>query len=79
MNWKVVAGVTLGLFGAGIAVGYAAQKKGIPRDQIGRWLVKGATRRVLRLTDAVQGSLPDEPPQRIAAALAEPPPRPGAP
>ena len=78
MNWKVAAGVTLGLFGAGVAVGYAAQKKGIPQDQIGRWLLKGVTRRMMLLTDTVRDALPDAPPKRIADALAEPPPRPGA-
>ena len=77
MNWKIAGTVTLGLFGAGVAVGYAAQKRGIPQDQIGRWVLKGVTRRVLRLTDAVRDVLPDEPPKRIAEAIAEPPPRPG--
>jgi hypothetical protein len=78
MNWKVAAGVTLGLFGAGVTVGCLAQKKGIPRDQIGRWVLKGATRRILRLTDAVRDVLPNDPPRRLAESLAEPPPRPGA-
>lgn len=77
MNWKIAGAVTLGLFGAGVAVGYAAQKKGIPQDQIGRWLLKGVTRRVMLLTDAVRDALPDDPPKRIAEAIAEPPPRPG--
>ena len=78
MNWKLAAGVTLGLFGAGVAVGYAAQKRGIPQDQIGRWVLKGLTRRVMLLTDAVREALPDEPPKRLADAMAEAPPRPGA-
>lgn len=78
MNWKIAGAVTLGLFGAGVAVGYAAQKKGIPQDQIGRWVLKGVTRRVILLTDAVRDVLPDDPPQRIADALATPSPRPGA-
>lgn len=78
MNWKIAGAVTVGLFGAGIAVGYAAQKKGIPQDQIGRWALKGITRRVLLLTDAVRDALPDEPPKRLADALDEPSPRPGA-
>lgn len=78
MSWKVAAGVTGVLFGAGVAVGYAAQKKGIPQDQIGRWLLKGATRRALRLTDAVREVLPSDLPKRLAEALAEPPPRPGS-
>lgn len=78
MNWKIAGAVTLGLFGAGVAVGYAAQKKGIPQDQIGRWVLKGVTRRVLLLTDAVRDVLPDDPPKRIADALATPSPRPGA-
>ncbi len=69
MNWKIAGAFTLGLFGAGVAVGYAAQKRGIPQDQIGRWLLKGATRRVLRLKDAVRDALPDGPPQRLADVL----------
>ena len=77
MNWKMAAGLTVGLFGAGVAVGYAAQKRGVPQDQIGRWVLKGVTRRVLRLTDAVRDVLPDDPPKRLADALVEPPPRPG--
>ena len=74
MNWKVAVGVTGVLFGAGVAVGYAAQKRGIPQDQIGRWVLKGATRRALRLADAVRDVLPNEPPKRLNEALAEPPP-----
>ncbi len=77
MNWKIAGAVTVGLFGAGVAVGYAAQKRGIPQDQIGRWLLKGATRRALRLSDAIRDALPDDDPKRIADAIAEPPPRPG--
>lgn len=77
MTWKLAAGVTLTLFGAGVAVGYAAQKRGIPQDQIGRWVLKETTRRVLRLTDAVRDVLPAEPPKRLADALAESPPKPG--
>jgi hypothetical protein len=76
VNWKVFTGVTAGLFGAGIAVGFAAQKRGIPQDKVGRWLLKETTRRVLRVTDAVRDALPDEPPKRLAEALAEEPPRP---
>ena len=78
MNWKIAGTVTLGLFGAGVAVGYAAQKRGVPQDQIGRWVLKGVTRRVLKLTDAVRDVLPDDPPKRLADALDQPPPRPGA-
>lgn len=74
MSWKTATAVTIGLFGAGIAVGYAAQKRGIPQDQIGRWLLKGITRRGLWLIDAVGDALPDDPPQPLAAALAEPSP-----
>ena len=77
MNWKIAAGVTVGLFGAGVALGIAAEKKGIPQDQIGRWLLKGVTRRVLRLSDAVRDVLPDDPPSALAEALRETPPRPG--
>ena len=76
MNWKVAGAVTLGLFGAGVAVGIAAQKRGIPQDQIGRWVLKGITRQALRLGDAVRDVLPDDPPKRLADAIAEPAPRP---
>ncbi len=76
MNWKLAAGVTVGLFGAGIAVGYAAQKRGIPQDKIARWALKGVTRRVLRLADTLRDALPDDPPQRLTAALAASAPEP---
>lgn len=76
MNWKVAGAVTVGLFGAGIAVGYAAQKRGIPQDQIGRWVLKGVTRRVLALSDALREAMPDDAPKRLADALDEAPPRP---
>ena len=77
MKWKLAAGVTVGLFAAGVALGAAAQKRGIPKDQIGRWILKGATRRVVRLTDSVRELLPDDPPKQIAEAITEPGPRPG--
>lgn len=78
MSWKMAAGVTIGLFGAGIVVGYEAQRRGIPQDQIGRWLVKGVTRRALWLIDAAKEALPDEPPERLKDAIAGPSPRPVA-
>lgn len=77
MTWKTAAGITLGLFGAGVAVGYAAQKRGIPQDQVGRWLLKEGIRRVLRVTDAARDLLPDDPPKRLPDVLAESAPRPG--
>ncbi|MFZ5479267.1 MAG: hypothetical protein ACOZNI_21055 [Myxococcota bacterium] len=76
MNWKWAVGITAGLFGAGVAVGYVAHKRGIPQDEIGRWLVKGATRRALRLYDSVRDVLPDEAPVPLARAIEEAPPRP---
>lgn len=76
MNWKVAGAVTLSLFGAGVAVGYAAQKRGIPQNQIGRWVLKGVTRRVLLLADSVQEVLPAESPKRLGEALNDAPPRP---
>lgn len=72
MSMKVAVGVTLGLFGAGVAVGYAAQKRGIPQDKVPRWLVKESLRRVLRVTDAVRAALPADTPKALADALAEP-------
>jgi hypothetical protein len=72
-----VLGITAGLFGAGVAVGYVAQKKGVPQDQVGRWLVKGVTRRALHLVDAVRDALPDDEAQPLAHAVVSEPPRPG--
>lgn len=63
MNWKIAGAVTVGLFGAGVAVGYAAQKNGIRQDQIGRWALKGITRKVLLLTDAVRDALQERSPR----------------
>lgn len=76
MNWKLVGGVTAGLFGAGIAVGYAAQKRGIPQDQVARWLLKGVVRRALRMGDIARDMLPSTEPQLLAEALIASPPRP---
>lgn len=76
MNWKWVAGITVGLFGAGVAVGYVAQKRGIPQDQVGRWLVKGAVRRVLVASDAVRDAIPNQRPVPLVEALSQDPPRP---
>ena len=77
MNWKWAAGLTLGLFGAGVAVGYAAQQRGIPQDQISRWLLKGVTRRALVVADALYDALPDdENAQPLHDALKAAPPRP---
>ena len=70
MQWRWVAGTTVGLFAAGVAVGYVAHKQGIPQDQVPRWVLKGVTRRVLHAIDAVQELLPDQPPVPVAEALA---------
>lgn len=71
MSWKIAAGVTLGLFGAGVAVGIAAQKRGIPQDKVPRWLVKESLRRALRVSDLIQDALPGDPPKALAGALTE--------
>ncbi|MES2642468.1 MAG: hypothetical protein V4850_23495 [Myxococcota bacterium] len=76
MNWKWVGSVTVGLFGAGVAVGYVAQKRGIPQDQVGRWLVKGVVRRALRASDALREIVPDQKPVALTEALSQEPPRP---
>ena len=76
MNWKLAAGITVGLFGAGVAVGYVAQQRGIPQSEIPRWLIKGVTRRALRLMDAARDALPDDVPVPVAEALAAPSPAP---
>ncbi|MBA2320557.1 MAG: hypothetical protein H0V89_05315 [Deltaproteobacteria bacterium] len=65
MSWRAAAGLTVGLFAAGIAVGYVANKRGIPQDQIHRWFVKRATRRVLHAVDAIRELLPDAEPVRV--------------
>jgi hypothetical protein len=78
MSWRFAAGVTVGLFAAGVAIGYAAQKRGIPRDQVGRWALKEATRKALHAYDVVRELVPD-PAEGVPLkeALAAEPPRPG--
>ena len=71
MNWKWAFGITGGLFAAGIAVGYAAQKRGIPRDEVGRWALKEATRKALHAYDTVRELLPDQEPVPLSQALKE--------
>jgi hypothetical protein len=51
---RFVVVTTVGLFAAGVAVGYLANKRGIPQAEIPRWLAKGLTRRALRILDAVR-------------------------
>jgi hypothetical protein len=74
MRLRTVLGITGGLFVAGVAVGYVANKRGIPQDQVPRWLVKETTRKVLHLIDAVQDLLPDQPPVPVSEALGQEPP-----
>lgn len=73
MRWRTLAGITAGLFVAGVAVGYAAHKRGIPQDQVPRWVLKGVTRRALHVIDAVHDLFPDQAPVPVAVALEEPP------
>lgn len=58
-GWRLALGITVGLFAAGVAVGYVANKRGVPKDQVGRWLLKESTRAVLRGMDAVRELVPD--------------------
>ncbi len=74
MKWKWAVGATVGLFAAGVAVGYVANQRGIPQDQIPRWLLKGATRRALRALDLARDLLPDADPVPVGAALDQPAP-----
>jgi len=73
MRFRTVLAITGGLFVAGVAVGYAANRRGIPREQVPRWVLKEATRAVLRVVDAVHDTLPDAPPVPVAEALERPP------
>ena len=73
MRLRTALAITGGLFAAGVAVGYVATKRGIPQDQVPRWLLKGVTRRVLHAIDAVHDLLPDQPPVPVDQAMAEPP------
>jgi hypothetical protein len=75
-GWKVAAGVTMGMFGAGVAAGYVAHKRGVPQEQVPRWLLKEATRKALHAYDAVRDLLPDAEPVPVEEALGEPPPGP---
>lgn len=80
MKWRWVLASTAGLFGAGVAAGVAAQKRGIPQDQVPRWLAKELLRRGLRVADAVRDELPGEHATALSEAMDQPPPRPnGAP
>ena len=72
MRLRTVVGITAGLFVAGVAVGYVANKRGIPQDQVGRWLVKETTRKVLHVVDAVHDLLPDSVPVPLDEALGPP-------
>jgi hypothetical protein len=71
IRWKAAAAVTVGLFGAGIAVGYVAHRRGVPQDQVGRWLLKEATRKALHAYDAARDWLPDGEVLRADEALGE--------
>jgi hypothetical protein len=70
-GWKVAAVATVGLFGAGVAVGYVANKRGIPQEKVPRWLLKEATRQVLHAYDALQDLRPDSEPVPVEEALEE--------
>ena len=69
-SWKWVIGTASSLFVTGVAVGYLANKNGIPQEEVGRWVLKGATRRGLRLVDALRDQVPDGATVRLASALA---------
>jgi hypothetical protein len=73
MGWKTAIGITAGLFAAGVAVGYVANKRGIPQEAVPRWLAKGITRRALHALDAVRDLLPDSEAVPLAQALEEEP------
>jgi hypothetical protein len=72
-GWKMALGVTVGLFGAGVAVGYVAHNRGIPQDQLPRWLLKEATRKALHAIDAIRDLLPDAEPVPLEQALGQEP------
>lgn len=72
-GWRFALGATAGLFAAGVAVGYMANKRGIPQEQVPRWLVKGLTRRALHALDAVRELLPDDDGVPITEAIGETP------
>lgn len=77
MKWRVAIGVTVGLFTAGVAIGYVAQKRGVPPGQIRRWAAKEATRKALHAYDALRDLLPDgETAIPLGQALAAEPPGP---
>lgn len=71
LKWGL--GLTAGMFAAGVAVGYVANKRGIPQDDVPRWLAKGATRRLLRGYDALRDALPDTDGTPLAVVLSEEP------
>lgn len=50
-----MAAVAVGVFGAGIALGALAARRGVPRDQIPRWLALGVTRVAVRAVDRLRG------------------------
>jgi hypothetical protein len=62
MRRRAVVGLTGGLFAAGVVVGVVAGRRGIPQEQVPRWLLGAATRRVLRVVRALAALLDDEEP-----------------
>ncbi len=74
MSWRILLGGTAALFGVGVGVGYLAQQRGVPRDQVGRFVLKESLRAGLRVYDQVRDLVPDDEPVPLAEALLLPPP-----
>jgi hypothetical protein len=68
LAWLI--GIPVAIFGVGSVVGYAASKRGVPPDEIGRWLLKESTRKGLRAYDQVLEALPDQDPIPLSQELA---------
>jgi len=66
-------GVPVAVFGVGTVAGFAAAKRGIPPDQMGRWLLKESTRKALGCYDELLDVLPDQDGVRLSDALEEAP------
>lgn len=71
MRWMTfLIGVPVGVFGIGTLVGFAAAKRGIPPEEISRWLLKETTRKALNAYDEIVDVLPDQESVRLSDELA---------
>ena len=71
MRWRLILGATGALFTAGVYVGYVANKNGIPKNEIPRWMLKSATRKTMDFYDKVADAMPHDRAQPLSEAIAK--------